>query len=251
MWISSFSIKEFVWLNHNFAALRFWASWRVLFHLLWFLFSVFISNVLPVCSSASTISSSSTSSSNLTHQPPVTSFSSSSDSEDSLPPPLTTSLGQSEQRKKRRNRESEGEEGEKEKKRRRQNHRRREINGPLENRDEGEEDAGRFVLRMEVSFGGGTEGGPLLLLCKYRRNEMEGSRTSQSETAISVFRRNGFRAPLLLPPHRWEEILCGQIIIVVVVVVIMNDNNLTFVVMNVHVKTFNSTQNVFCIIIFI
>lgn len=155
-----------------------------------------------MCSSVSTISSfSSTSSSNLTHHPPVTSFSSSSDSEDSLPPPLTTSLGQSEQRKKRQNRESEGEEGAKEKKRRRQNHRRREINVPLENRDEGEEDAGRFVLRMAVSCGGGTEGGPLLLQRKYSHKEMEGSRTSQSETAISVFRRNGFRAPLL-PSHR-------------------------------------------------
>lgn len=152
-----------------------------------------------MCSSVSTISSfSATSSSNLTHHLPVTGFSSSSDSEDSLPPPLTTSLGQSELRKKRRNRESEGGEGAKEKKRRRQNHRRREINVPLENRDEGE-DAGRFVLRMAVSFGGGTEGGPLLLLCKYSHKEMEGSRTSQSEMAISVFRRNGFRAPLLLP----------------------------------------------------
>lgn len=33
--------------------------------------------------------------------------------------------------------------------------------------------------------------------------------------------------------------LCGHVI---VVIIIINDNNLRFVVMNVHVKTFNSTS---------
>lgn len=78
-----------------------------------------------------------------------------------------------------------------------------------ENREEDEEEeVGRFVGRMAVSFrGGGREGGakeelPLTLHNfnhrKHKRREEGG--TSQSEKAVSVVRQNGYRAPLLL--HR-------------------------------------------------
>lgn len=112
-------------------------------------------------------------------------------------------MSQSEQRRRRRSREEE--EGERGRKRRRKNHRRREMNIPPENReeDEEEEDAGRFVGRMAVSFrGGAEEEAPLTLHnfnCRKNRGRV-GAGTGKSEKAVSVVRRNGFRAPLLL--HR-------------------------------------------------
>lgn len=64
-----------------------------------------------------------------------------------------------------------------------------------------EEDTGRFVGRMVVSFTGGPgEKDATLTLhnfnCKKKRGR-EGEENGQSEKALSVVRRNGFRAPLL------------------------------------------------------
>ncbi|XP_075934401.1 uncharacterized protein LOC142933954 isoform X2 [Anarhichas minor] len=138
------------------------------------------------------------------HRPPVTaspsSSSSSSDGEDSpTPPPLFSSLSQSAQR--RRSREEEEEEGRLRK--RRKNHRGRDVSIFPENREkdeEEEEDVGRFVGRMVVSFRkGAEEEAPLTLHRfnhrKHRRREAGGA--GQSEKAVSVVRQNGYRAPLL------------------------------------------------------
>ncbi|KAI3362529.1 hypothetical protein L3Q82_012830, partial [Scortum barcoo] len=143
------------------------------------------------------------------HLPPVTIpsssslSSSSSDSEDSPTPPVSSSLSQSEQRKRSRG----DEEGEgRRRKKRRKNHRRREMNISPENREEDEEETGRFVGRMAVSFrrgegeGGEKEELPLTLHSfnhrKHKRRE--GGRHSQSQKTISVVRENGYIAPLLL-----------------------------------------------------
>ncbi|XP_044029370.1 uncharacterized protein wu:fi75a02 [Siniperca chuatsi] len=129
------------------------------------------------------------------HLPPVTtassSSSSSSDSEASPTPPLSSS--QSEQ--SGRSRGEEGREG------RRTKRRRKSQSIFPENRedDEEEEDAGRFVGRMAVSFrgrGGAEEDAPLMLHnFTPRKHRREGGGTSQSEKA--VVRPNGHRVPLL------------------------------------------------------
>ncbi|XP_051267802.1 proton channel OtopLc isoform X2 [Dicentrarchus labrax] len=149
---------------------------------------------------------SSASSCNSAHRPSLTS-SSSSDGEDSATPPLSSSVSQSERRSRRRSRGEEEEEEEEEEgsKRRRKNHRGREGSNPPGNQaeDEEEEDAGRFVGRMAVSIRGGAEEeeeeAPLTLHNfihrKYRRREEGGN--GQSEKAVSVVRRNGYRAPAL------------------------------------------------------
>ncbi|XP_068609273.1 uncharacterized protein [Brachionichthys hirsutus] len=85
-------------------------------------------------------------------------------------------------------------------KRRRKNHRGREMTG---NGDEdGDESAGGFVGRMEVSFKGGAEedDAPITLHNFNRKKPRRGERggSGQSETAVSAVRMNGFRAPLLL-----------------------------------------------------
>ncbi|XP_040914477.1 rho guanine nucleotide exchange factor 5 [Toxotes jaculatrix] len=146
-------------------------------------------------------SSSSTSSCSPALIQPVFYASSSSDSEDSSTPPLpscfTSSSLQSEQGKKR----SQGDEEARGRKRRRMNVG-EEFVFP-ENREdvEEEEDPGRFIGQMAVSFrrGGAEKEAPLMLHSfnqrKDRRREVEG--TGQSEKAVSVVRRNGYRAPLL------------------------------------------------------
>lgn len=163
--------------------------------------------MFSLCSSSGSavFSLSSASSCRPAHLPPVTSSSSSSDSEDSPTRPLSSSLSQMEQRRKR-NREEEEEVGEGGGKRRK-NRRRREMSAPPENGEEHEEekeDAGRFVGRMAVSFRAGAEGEEArLTLHNFNHRKhigREGGGTGQSEKAISVVRRNGFRAPLLL--HR-------------------------------------------------
>lgn len=85
-------------------------------------------------------------------------------------------------------------------KRRRKNHRRREMSTLPENRadEEEEEDAGRFVGRMVVSFTGGPEKkDATLTLHNFNGKKNKGRENGQSEKALSVVRRNGFRAPLL------------------------------------------------------
>lgn len=89
-------------------------------------------------------------------------------------------------------------------KRRRKNHQRREMSIPPENRaGVEEEDAGRFVGRMVVSFTGGPEKkDATLTLHNFNRKKnkgREGEENGQSEKALSVVRQNGFRAP---PLHR-------------------------------------------------
>lgn len=114
-------------------------------------------------------------------------------------------MSESEQRRRRRRRSTEeGEEEDRGKKRRRKIHR-REMSIPLENTDEDteEEDTGRFVGRMAVSFRGGSEEEALLTLHNFDHRKHRGEEergTSQSEKAVTVIRRNGFRAPPLL--HR-------------------------------------------------
>ncbi|XP_068613021.1 uncharacterized protein [Brachionichthys hirsutus] len=85
-------------------------------------------------------------------------------------------------------------------KRRRKDHRGREMTG---NGDEdGDESAGGFVGRMEVSFKGGAEedDAPITLHSFNRKKPRRGERggSGQSEAAVSAVRVNGFRAPLLL-----------------------------------------------------
>ncbi|XP_056287829.1 uncharacterized protein LOC130204881 isoform X3 [Pseudoliparis swirei] len=127
------------------------------------------------------------------HRPSATTPSS-SDSEDSTTPPLSFNLSQSEQKRRRRRREEKKEEEEGGRlRKRRKNHRGRDVTIHTENREE--EDAGRFVGRMAVSFRkGAEEEAPLTLHRfnhrKHRRTGGEGA--SQSEKAVSVVRQNGF-----------------------------------------------------------
>lgn len=126
---------------------------------------------------------------------PASTSSSSSDNEDSPPHPLSSNLSQSEQRRRRSRGEEEGEG--KGRKRRRKNHRRTETH-------EEEEDAGRFVGRMAVCVrGGGTEEeeAPLTLHnFNHRKHRREGGVATQSEHSVTIIRRNGYTAPMLL--HR-------------------------------------------------
>ncbi|XP_074546796.1 uncharacterized protein LOC141805578 isoform X2 [Halichoeres trimaculatus] len=135
-----------------------------------------------------------------TCHPPVTtpstssSSSSSSDSEDQLTPFHSTALSQSEERRKSRGQE---EDRGRERKRRRNSRVGRERQRSKEEEEE-EEDAGRFVGRMVVSFkeaGGGEKELPLTLHNfnhkKRRRREERGA--DQSEMAVSVVGRNGYR----------------------------------------------------------
>lgn len=63
-----------------------------------------------------------------------------------------------------------------------------------------EEDEGRFVVRMAVSFTGEEEGATLILHKLNHRRRAE-SGPAQPEQAVAVFRPNGFRTPPMLP-HR-------------------------------------------------
>ncbi|XP_068597787.1 uncharacterized protein [Brachionichthys hirsutus] len=68
--------------------------------------------------------------------------------------------------------------------------------------EDGDESAGGFVGRVEVSFKGGAEedDAPITLHNFNRKKPRRGERggSGQSETAVSAVRMNGFRAPLLL-----------------------------------------------------
>lgn len=72
--------------------------------------------------------------------------------------------------------------------------------------EEEEQDAGRFVGRMVVSFTGGPDKKDATLTLRNfngKKNKgREGEENGQSEKALSVVRQNGFRAPLL---HKWEK----------------------------------------------
>uniref|UniRef100_A0A3B5K2S6 Proline-rich protein 14-like n=1 Tax=Takifugu rubripes TaxID=31033 RepID=A0A3B5K2S6_TAKRU len=61
-----------------------------------------------------------------------------------------------------------------------------------------EEDEGRFVVRMAVSFTGEEEGATLILHKLNHRRRAE-SGLPQPEQAVAVFRPNGFRTPPMLP----------------------------------------------------
>lgn len=89
------------------------------------------------------------------------------------------------------------EEAERNRKRRKKQ---REINQSFQKGEEVEEDEGRFVVRMAVSFIREEEGATLILHKLNHRRRAESGLT-QPEQAVAVFRPNGFRTPPMLP-HR-------------------------------------------------
>lgn len=91
------------------------------------------------------------------------------------------------------------EEGERNRKRRKIQ---RDINHSFKNGKEDKEvveDEGRFVVQMAVSVVREEEGEPLVLHNLINRRRAD-SGSSQAEKAVTVFRPNGFRTPVLL--HR-------------------------------------------------